>query len=421
MDRTSRRLRTQARLLAAEAGSGSTAGGGALLLAVAVFTGTTLDAGAFTRGWDDPLNNALTIIGLLAPLVSGVAALRAQQVTASGVLAVAATSPRSTVAPLRLTAAGISTWAVAAYLVALTLLLLRGEVVGAANAGDAGLVALALASLAAAVALGLAVGRATAARLAPPAVTVTAFAWIYILSYAHSWVARLSPIYPAVYYRSFLQPRVAVLLAQTGLVAAFSAVLAAMVLVRARVRVPVLCSAGAIGAASILLVSRAGTDETALRSPPRDPACSAGAVRLCLWPVDRVELRPASQALESVIKATQGALDLPAAYAAPGLHDRRVAGQGVFVSPARPASAAGFVRSAVAAVSDEPPCSPTPQSQDAFVAAILLRSWVLARTAGAGTLPSGPIREQVVGQLSQPDSRQRAWTAALQQRVQSCG
>lgn len=421
MARTSGSLRTSARLLAAEAGSGPTAGGGALLLAVAVFTGITLDPSAFARGWDDPLNNALTIVSLLAPLVSGFAALRAQQVTASGVLAVAATSPRSTLAPLRLVGAGVSTWALAAYLGALALLLVRGELAGAANAGDAGLVGLALASLAAAVVLGLAVGRATAARLAPPAVALTVFAWIYVVSYAHSWVARLSPIYPAVYYRSFLQPRADVLLAQIGLVGAFTALLAVVVLARDRVRVPLSFVAAALGAGSLLLVSRAGTEETALRAPPLDPACSAGAVRLCLWPVDRVELQPAKQALESVIQATQGALDLAVAYVAPGLRDGRVAGRGIFVSPARPASAAGFLRSAVAAVSDEPACSPTPNNQDAFVAAGLLRSWVLARTAGAGVLPPGPDREQVAARLRQPEPLQHAWTTALLARVQACG
>lgn len=413
-------------LVLAEAGSGSTAAAGAVLLAVAAFLGGVASTALFSRGWDDPLNTALTAVLLLAPLTAGTAVLRMQQVCRPEVAALLRTTPRGQRAAVLLSAAAVALWSLLAYGVTAGLLAVRAQVAGGFGVAEVLLVVLALSSLSAALLLGLAVGRHLSSRLAAPAVALVVFAWIYVISYSHSWVARLSPVYADSYFRSYLQPRVPVLAQQTVLAAALAlgAALVALAHRRSRAAAALTGLPLAVGAVALVVLSRAGTDEVALRPSPQAPACRTAPTMtftLCLWPVDRADVAPAARALGAVTAATRTAFDLPRRYTAPGIDDRRTAGRGVWVQPTGAPSEQSLLEAAAFAVTDQPRCSlDSAQGQAAQEAADLLRFWVLARTSGPQVLVQGPAVQEVTAQLQRPDHDQHAWTSGLLQRVQAC-
>lgn len=378
---------------------------GMLLLAVALAGGLAVDPPDAGPSWSTPFNLALTGLMVVVPVSAGAVAWLVRDYRVRGIGALAASSNRGRVGGALPRVAAVCAWAGLAYLVLLTLATLRSSHRGLPTGPPLLLALLAGCFLAAAAALGWAVGTLSDLRAAGPLLAVALFALVRVGAAGDGWARPLAPVDPGRLYRPFLQPHVGLVWLQVAVLAAVGVLGLSVVLAGRTGRLAGLAGVVVL-AGAVLLLSRTDPDPTEIRGAPAHPACAHGAVTVCLRPENADLLPRSEQSLAAAAVALAPYLPVPSRFAEPGIDRRAAAGPGIFVPPARPDRLA-FQAAALAAIVP-PPCPPRSRHGHPAMAYGDLMTWAEARVGGQDGVPPYGLG-RVAPVLVMDVARQRSW------------
>jgi hypothetical protein len=400
-------VRAAARLTAAELTSGTGAVVGLLLLMAGLAGGLVPTPPVTGPSWSAAFNQALNGLLYLAPLAAGAVAWQIQDYRRRGIGMLAASSPRGGAGGALPRVGAVLGWALLAYLLLLGLSVLRTTHRGAPGGPPLLLALLAVAFLAAAAALGWAIGTVTAIRTAPPLLAIAVFASAYAGSYGRSWAGRLAPLYRDSVYRPYLQPHVGLVWTQVVVLAAVTALALSVPLARRGARRWTGLSAAVVLAGAMLALSKTDPDPTEIRGAPADPACAGGPVLVCLRPENADLLPGSTRALAAAAAALNPYLPVPSRFSEPGIDRRAVQGPGIFVPPPRADDPLAFQTAALAAIVP-PPCPRRSGDAVATVGYEDLLLWADAQVNGVAEIPPYAL-DRLTRIMAESVPQQRAW------------
>lgn len=389
------------------------------MVASTVFMAIVVESAEFTPGWNDVLNTTLVMVAFVGPIAAGIAAFHMQRMKASGVVSVAGAAPSGLQRLQLLAFLAVDSWATLSLVVATAMLSFSGTNLAAVSSPSLLLLLLALMVVHACAALGLMLGWHLSHRLLAPAIVVAAFVWMYAVSYADGWAARLSPIDPATFYRVFLEPRVELLLAQIAIFAGIIVVSVGLMLMSAGVRFVLLCGGVLLVASAISFLPRFGESSTQLRSAPNPVLCDRQAAVVCVWPPRGAYLGDIDNAVELTVASVGPLLSPPPMFAEPGLFDSRESGLGVLLLPDRPAVPAMYIEAAAQAMLPEPNCSV--EYREPWNHYLDLRRWLVARLANSSRpVPVAGVLPRFGRLVGAPDEVQAKWVDRRLAGIGSC-
>lgn len=411
------RLLQLLRLLAVEVSQGVGLIGGLLTFTAALLVSSLAGVSELTTGWSDTFNLSLTGSVFLCPLAAGIAAINCQSMRRRGVLELAATTPAGESGSVLLAGAATLIWQIASFGTMVVILALRIGSRGPLSRADVSLVILAGLVLVACTLIGTAVGSELRSALAPPLFSVAVFAWMFVASYLNGWLSALSPIYPAVYYQPFLEPRLALVSAQVAVAVGVIILALGRVARRSRTLSMLSIVGAAISLSGVLAIYIVGPRPVQYRSPPDVAACvRQQGTRLCAWPVNSEALVPAVGALVRVRSAADPVLQSPNTYGEAGLRGADAGVRQISV-PGKPTSPVFYYVNAIQAVLPPLKCgSSLPTS--ALDAHSQLVQWLEARLGLNASLAY--MSRGVAEVATAPVSEQRQWVASRVRRVHAC-
>lgn len=273
------------RALTSEATSGITALSGLAGVVTMVLMTYLHDYKTIGPGGGNTLNIPLALCYLLAPLLGGLAALRAGRLKSQGALDLAATTPRGRLCMLAYVCVAFAAWAAIAYL--------SGALVVGASVGVNGpwtprmalLLVEAFALLTVFIACGITIGCRLPHVLVGPAVTIFGTLGLAILDLAPDPIGRFSPIFGDKFYGYGSQPNGPLL---TGLIAVMVAIVTGVIgqgLFATRpLRAGSAAIAGCLLAFGFLRVLTASPDPLEARTDGPGLCRRQDGIGLCVWP-----------------------------------------------------------------------------------------------------------------------------------------
>lgn len=388
---------------------------GLLQLLVGVLAATTTDVSGFLPGVADTFNLLLTATIYLAPLAAATAAAHAGGFQRSGMGAIAAVTPYGTPAAAFLNWAAAAVWSLISYLAMLTVVALRVDVTGSTSPAMFILVVLAISLLLAMAAIGTAVSTLWPHPVVAPALAITSFVTLYVLSYATGPWAVLSPASPGTTYQPYLEPRTMLVSAQAASVVGVAVLVWAAVHrgLRRILRATAGTAMVVLGATglwhhtspdpNLVAYDNISDPRVQARTPPDDTVCgSRGGVTLCVWPESVDQLGPSLAALARIRQAASPYLQVPTRYAQPGIG---VPGK-IYYLPDTGTSSEFY---AVSAALPEGCLQPA-----ALTATFELRAWLLHRLGEREAAP----RIRTVANL--PREQQGAWVDQRLAKLSPC-
>lgn len=412
--RTSR-VRRLSGIVHAEAMQGVSLGAGLLITAVALCVSLVASPAAFAPGWADPLNYVLTSTVYLGPLTLSAAASASSQLSRTGLLSLASTTPRGRRSVLTVSLAAAAGWSVVALLAEAVVIGLSAELDGPFSLPMALLPISAVGVLALSAASGVALGARYDAWLVAPAAGLGTFLVLWFLALADGQLAAFSPVFTSTFYQVPFEPHAALVLLQIGLgTSVLTAAVATFALTRRARGVLAVAAVGAL--ASVVGLAVVNPTPVQYRSQPGSVLCASdGGVVVCVWPDSRRGLGPMLGALADAKAASGGLLSTPTRFSEEGiaLSDGRVgrpSDPGVVVLPSQAGQEELRFR-AVRALVPEPECSGG-RAVDAWYDVI---EWLTTR------LDSAYIgREDVRAVTSSEPSEQRRWLDERVSRMREC-
>lgn len=402
-------LRRLVRLVVTDATSGIPLITGAIVAASALLLGSSARVANFQPGWADPLNYALTATAFLGPLAVGAAAIHLSYVVRSGMADLAETSARGRRGSLLLALAAVLLWQLVTLMVLLAVLLIRADLAGAGTPAMGLLALLAVSVVTACTVVGAVVGSRWTSPLAPPTLAVSCFLWIYGISFYTGKVARLSPIYPNVFYQDWYQPHRLLVASQAGVLLA-CALLAGAALYGSRAGVWLVGVAVlglAVSAGGWVRASASATEYRPL--PAYIPCRTSMAISLCVWPESQFQIDPALRALTLVHDRLSPYTLTPTSYAETGL-TRAFPEATTYQMPSHTES--DYVYYAVLAAVSQPLC----QNHRVVSAQLALTDMYLTRVTGQ------PTPNTNIARLLRSQTRHIVrWVSSRLSILDSCG